>query len=126
MHHAKVMLHLYCASCIGYQSDKGFISKFYSSHLRPGNRQFTCKELISLKKPGLYRLKSSSNGLLLQLLPSLQTRAYLNDRSNQVAAPNLWNALLHEIPSTFEINTLKHPLKTYLFSDAFYKILFIS
>ena len=48
------------------------------------------QELISVKMPGAYRLRSSSNGLLLEPL-SFRTRATLGDRSFQVAAPKLWN-----------------------------------
>ena len=45
------------------------------------------QEPISVMMPGAYRLRSSSNGLLLEL-PSFRTRATLGDRSFQVAAPN--------------------------------------
>ena len=76
------------------------------------------QELISVKMPGAYRLRSSSNGLLLEP-PSFRTRATLGDRSLQVAAPKLWNALLHEIRSISNINTFKCHLKTYLFSISF-------
>ena len=78
------------------------------------------QELISITKPGAYRLKSSSNGLLLEP-PSFLTRATLGDRSFQVAAPKLWNALSHEIHSISNINTFKRHLKTHLFSNAFLK-----
>ena len=75
-----------------------------------GNRQFTCK-LISIKKPGTCRLRSFSNGLLLEApymyLFELELHCTLGDRSFQVATPKLWNALPHEIRSISNINTLK-------------------
>ena len=71
------------------------------------------QELISVKMPGAYRLRSSSNGLLLEP-PSFRTGATLGDRSFQVAAPKLWNALPHEIRSIANINTFKRHLKTHV------------
>ena len=65
------------------------------------------QELISVKKLGAYRLRSSSNGLLLES-PSLRPRATLGERSFQVATLKLWNALPHKIRFIFEINTKRH------------------
>ena len=66
-----------------------------------------------------HRLRLSSHVLFLE---SPSFRVTLGDRLSQVAMPKLWNALPHKIHSTFEINTLKGHLKTYLFGNAFYGI----
>ena len=83
-----------------------------------GNSPLYLQELILVKKPGAYRLRSSCNGLLLKH-PSRWTRTTLGDRSFQVAAPKLWNAPPHEICSISDVNTFNRHLKTHLFSDAF-------
>lgn len=114
--HAIVTSHPFGASCIGYRSDSGFITRFCFSLSRPsvGNRQFTCKSSF-FTKPGAYRLRSShtewSTG-------TASRRTRTTDRSFQVAAPKLWNALSHEIRSISDVNIFKHDLNTHLFSNA--------
>ena len=70
-------------------------------------------------------IRSSSDGFLLEV-PSCRTRTTLGDRSFQVAAQKLWNALCHEIRSICDVNTFKHDLKSHLFSNAFLKYYLLS
>ena len=49
-------------------------------------------ELINIKNEGRYRLRSNSNGILLQYV-KFKTYKTLGDRSFMAAAPNLWNNL---------------------------------
>jgi hypothetical protein len=44
---------------------------------------------------------------------------FLNDRSFQVAAPILWNALPGDIRGITNLDSFKRSLKTYLFKIAF-------
>lgn len=87
---------------------------FYFQGPSVGNRQFTCKSSF-FTKPGAYRLRSShtewSTG-------TASRRTRTTDRSFQVAAPKLWNALSHEIRSISDVNIFKHDLNTHLFSNA--------
>ena len=92
---------------------------FSAPHDFTGTVQLPLNSRVRLEKPSAHRLRLSSHGLLLE---SPSSRATSGDRSSQVATPKLWNALPHKIHSTFEINTFKGHLKTYLFSNAFYSI----
>ena len=49
------------------------------------------QNLVSLKSQGTYNLRSSGGILLAS--PTFRTKVTLGDRSFQVAAPKLWNAL---------------------------------
>ena len=49
-----------------------------------------------LKSQGAFNLRSSGGILLAS--PTFRTKATLGDRSFQVAAPKLWNALPRELP----------------------------
>ena len=80
------------------------------------------RELVSIKRPGNYNLRSSSDGLLLAT-PTCRSRVTLGDRSFQVAAPALWNVLPREIRSITHLGIFKRHLKTHLFREAFYKFI---
>ena len=69
--------------------------------------------LVSLKSQGTYYLRLSG-GILLPL-PTFRTKVTLGDRSFQVAAPKLWNALPLELWDIPYLYTFKHHLKMYLF-----------
>ena len=69
--------------------------------------------LVSLKSQGTYYLRLSG-GILLPL-PTFRTKVTLGDRSFQVAAPKLWNALPRELCDIPYLHTFKHHLKMYLF-----------
>ena len=50
------------------------------------------KELVTLKVPTKYHLRSHTDNLLLQL-PRKKTKKTLGDRSFEIAAPTLWNEI---------------------------------
>ena len=77
------------------------------------------RELVSIKRPGNYNLRSSSDGLLLAT-PTYRSRVTLGDRSFQVAAPALWNVFPREIRSVTDLGIFKCHLKTHLFKEAFH------
>ena len=76
------------------------------------------QELVSIKTKGVYNFRRSS-GILLAL-PPFKGKATLGDRSFQVAAPKLWNALPHDIRIITNITSFTSHLKTYLFKIAYY------
>ena len=53
------------------------------------------QNLVSWKSQGAYNLRSS--GQIFLASPTLRTKVTLGDRSFQVAAPKLWNALPREL-----------------------------
>ena len=65
-------------------SERGQFNRYYF------NSDNTLKPM-SVKKQGAYNLRSSF------ATPSFRTKVTLGDRSFQVAAPKLWNALPREI-----------------------------
>ena len=76
------------------------------------------RDLVSIKRPGNFNLRFSSDSLLLAK-PTYRSRVTLGDRSFQVAAPALWNVLPREIRSITDLRTFKCHLKTHLFKEAF-------
>ena len=52
--------------------------------------------------------------------PTIKTKVNLGDRSFQVAARNLWNALPRELHEISDTKIFKRDLKTHLFKIAFY------
>ena len=62
------------------------------------------------------QLRSSSNNLLV--IPKSNLKSY-GDRSFQVAALRLWNALSNSIKSFQSLNGFKNKVKTLLFKEAF-------
>ena len=76
------------------------------------------KELLSIKKPTSYNLRSHSDPCLLER-PRLKTLKTLGDRSFSLAAPTLWNALPKVIRIASSTATFKKLLKTFLFLEAF-------
>ena len=74
-------------------------------------------ELISIKTPTRYNLRTS-NELLLQR-PIIKTKVTLGDRSFQLAAPFLWNGLPAQIRHADSVRSFKRVLKTHLFRKAF-------
>ena len=50
---------------------------------------------------------------------TFRTKVTLGNRSFQVAAPKLWNALPHELREIPNLHTFKSNLKTYLFKFAY-------
>ena len=75
------------------------------------------QDLVSLKSQGAYNLRSSGGILLAS--PTFRTKVTLDDRSFQVAAPKLWNALPRELRDNSNLHTFKSNLKTYLFMFAY-------
>ncbi|XP_068692467.1 uncharacterized protein [Montipora foliosa] len=75
-------------------------------------------ELIELKKPGRYNLRTNSDTLLLKY-PAFKSLTTLGDRSFTCAAPKLWNSLPKAIRCANNVNIFKSLLKTHLFRDAF-------
>ena len=61
------------------------------------------QNLVSLKSQGAYNLRSS--GGILRASPTFRTRVTLGDRSFQVAAPKLWNALPRELRDIPNLHT---------------------
>ena len=84
-----------------------------------GSAPHYLSELVAIKQKGRYNLRSSSNCLFLATTVR-RSRVTLGDRSFQVAAPTLWNALSREIHSITDFKIFKCHLKTYLFKEAFY------
>jgi len=74
-------------------------------------------ELITLKRPSRYNLRST--GELLLQHPGYKSLRTLGDRSFQVAAPSLWNNLPHEIRHADSLSSFKKLLKTFLFKKAY-------
>ena len=66
-----------------------------------------------MKLQGTYNLRSSGGNLLAS--PTFRTKVALGDRSFQVAAPMLWNALPRELCDIPNLHTFKRNLKMYLF-----------
>ena len=83
-----------------------------------GLAPFYLKELINLKKPCKYKLRSDCDGLLLNTV-KFKTLTTLGDRSFAVAAPKLWNLLPYVIRSSPSVASFKQTLKTFLFQKAF-------
>ena len=78
----------------------------------------TCiQNLISLKSQGMYNLRLSGGTLLAS--STFRDKVTLGDRSFQVAAPKLWNALPRELRDIPNLHTFKSNLKTYLFKFAY-------
>ena len=75
------------------------------------------QKLVSLKSQGAYNLRSS--GGILLALPTFRTKITLGDRSFQVAAPKLWNALQRELREIPDLHTFKSHLKTHLLKFAY-------
>ena len=75
------------------------------------------QNLISLKSQGTYNLRSSGGVLLAS--STFRTNVTLGDRSFQVAALKLWNALPRELHYIPNLHTFKSNLKTYLFNFAY-------
>ena len=74
-------------------------------------------DLITLKKPSNYNLRSNNNLVLDP--PKIKSLATLGDRSFSVAAPKLWSKLPNYIRTSASITIFKSRLKTYLFRVAF-------
>ena len=74
--------------------------------------------LVSLKSQGAYNLRSSG-GILPSIVNISKTKVALGDRSFQVAAPKLWNALPRELRDMPNLHTFKSNLKTFLFKLAY-------
>ena len=70
-----------------------------------------------LKSQGAYNLRSSGGILLAP--PTFRTKATLGDRSFQVAAPNLWNALSRELRKIPYLHKRESHFKTHLFKVAY-------
>ena len=68
------------------------------------------QNLVSLKLQGAYNLRSSGGNFLAVLI--FRTKVTLGDRSFQVAAPKLWNALPHELCYIRNLHAFKSNLKT--------------
>ena len=83
-----------------------------------GLAPFYLKELINLKVPCKYKLRSDCDGLLLNTV-KFKTLKTLGDRSFAVAAPQLWNSLPYAIRSSPSVASFKQTLKTFLFQKAF-------
>ena len=83
-----------------------------------GLAPFYLKELINLKEPCKYKLRSDCDGLLLNTV-KFKTLTALGDRSFAVAAPKLWNLLPYAIRSSPSAASFKQTLKTFLFQKAF-------
>ena len=83
-----------------------------------GLAPFYLKELINLKEPCKYKLRSDCDGLLLNTV-KFKTLTTLGDRSFAVAAPKLWNLLPYAIRSSPSVASFKQTLKTFLFQKAF-------
>jgi hypothetical protein len=77
-------------------------------------------ELITIKPPSSYSMRSNSK-LLLQKT-TLKTLPTLGDHSFGCAAPNLWNDLPSRIQQADSIGSFKKLLKTHLFRKAYYNI----
>ena len=75
------------------------------------------QNLVSLKWQDTYNL-SLSGGILLAL-STFRTKVTLGDRSFQMAAPKLWNALPHELGDIANLHTFKSNLMTYRFKFAY-------
>ena len=75
------------------------------------------QNLVSLKWQGTNNLRSSGGILLAS--STLRTKITLGDRSFQVAAPKLWNALPCELRDIPNLHTFKSNLKMYLFKFAY-------
>ena len=71
------------------------------------------QNLAYLKSQGAYNLRSS--GEILLAFSTFRTKVTVGDRSFQVAAPKLWNALTRELRDVPNLHTFKSNLKTYLF-----------
>ncbi len=74
-------------------------------------------ELITIKPPSSYSMRSNSK-LLLQKT-TLKTLPTLGDRSFGCAAPNLWNDLPSCIQQADSIGSFKKLLKTHLFRKSY-------
>ena len=74
------------------------------------------RELVSIKRPRNYNLRSSLDVLLLAT-PTYKSGVTLGDRSFQVAAPALWNVLLRSIT---DLGIFKFHLNTHFFKEVFY------
>ena len=66
----------------------------------------------------LLQLHHNYNGILLESL-CCKTKKTLGDQLFKVAAPVLWNNLPFPLRQAKNIDSSKHLLKTYLFSQAF-------
>ena len=75
------------------------------------------KDLLVICNNKRYNLRSSDSLLLKN--PSFKSSSTLGDRSFQVAAPILWNALPGDIRDITNLDSFKRSLKTYLFKIAF-------
>ena len=74
------------------------------------------RSLISIKT-SCYNLRGSNT--LLLAMPSVKSKATLDDRAFAIAAPSLWNSLPSELRSNTCVTSFKTHLKTYLFSLAY-------
>ena len=74
-------------------------------------------DLIRVKNPSLYGLRSNSQVLLVP--PSTKTKKTLSDRAFTAAAPLHWNKLLCTLREEVNFNNFKSKLKTFLFRKAF-------
>ena len=74
------------------------------------------RSLISIKT-SCCTLRGSNT--LLLAMPSVKSKATLDDREFAVAAPSLWNSLPCELRSITCVTSFKTQLKTYLFSLAY-------
>ena len=83
-----------------------------------GHAPLYLSELIELKTPGRYNLRSNSDTLLLKH-PAFKSCTTLGDRSFTCAAPKLWNSLPRAIRCADNVTIFKRLLKTHLFRDAF-------
>ena len=75
------------------------------------------KDLLVICNNKRYNLRSSDSLLLKN--PSFKSSSTLGDRSFQVTAPILWNALPGDIRDITNLDSFKRSLKTYLFKIAF-------
>ena len=74
------------------------------------------RSLISIKT-SCCNLRGSNT--LLLAMPSVKSKATLDDREFAAAAPSLWNSLPCELRSITCVTSFKTQLKTYLFSLAY-------
>ena len=74
------------------------------------------QNLVSLKSQGTNNLRLSGGILLAS--STFRTKVALGDRSFQVGAPKLWNALPRELRDIPNLHNFKSNLNTYLFKFA--------
>ena len=99
---------------------KIFTFKFKINLIVPQSFCFVVTDLLHIKPPGRYAMRSDDQHLLL--VPRTKCKTF-GDRAFAVAGPRVWNSLPLAVRNSVNVDTFKTNLKSFLFTQAYKHII---